>query len=47
MKPFGLFKLLYNAKSRDEFIKILKENRTKTNLNNRKKENMRQNSTQQ
>lgn len=45
MKPFELFKLLYNAKSREEFAKILKENRIKLNLRNKRGGDNRQNST--
>lgn len=41
MKPIELFVLLSNTKSRDEFIKILRENRIKPQASILKKESMR------
>lgn len=45
MKPIELFVLLSNTKSRDEFIKILRENRIRLQASKLKKESMRRNPT--
>jgi hypothetical protein len=39
MKPFELFKLLCNAKSREEFISILRKNRIPLNTTDKKASN--------
>lgn len=41
MKPYKLFNLLSRAETREEFIRILKENRISPDVNKPKKEAIR------